>query len=417
MRTTQLRVDQIRDAVVKTARMLARDGIKISQIGAQAFCQFEAKTGKVVRINLPVIPDEPSDEYLMAIQGFLDHEVAHALLTNGMTDCRQTLDGEGSAEVNLHGLTNIVEDVRIEAGYPKIFPGAEANLESLRDFMISRYWAKWLGQVNAAALPDAEKERRRRSLAFVPFMRARGGQKKCAEFLDENNLWPLFDELDRRIPDLTVRLHALTSTDDALKLAKLIHDAITRPPPKTELEPQPLGEDEAGTNEEEPSDQKGAGSKDDGKKQDLDDIDMGAPGDTSEPPPEPPPSKSDSDKGSEGEPDKGDADEGDEGEGDEPGSDGDSDEGDHADDDEPGQGDAASDGNKSGEASEDGKDMSLRQAMKRLKPEQRRALYLYNKKHKSVDEIASSLGQTVTQAGALLRSARRDLNNALGGKV
>jgi cobaltochelatase CobT len=409
MRTTLLRTDQIRDAVAKTTRMLAKQAIRVTQIGAQAYCKFEVKTGKVVAINLPVIPDAPSEEFLIALQGFLDHEVAHALFTNGKMHC-VTEGSDGEKEVNLRGLTNIVEDVRIEKEMAIAYPGAEANMEGLRDFMIEKYWNKWLGQVNAASLPDAEKERRRRTLSMVPYMRARGGQKKLQRWMDDNGLFPLFEVLDQRIPDIAERLKGLASTEEAFKLAQDIHDAIKppKPPEKEEGDDQSLGEAEGGTakgdqgDDQENPDGEGAGGSEDESESDTHQADQDAPAD--EKPGKDQPDLDDIDFGAEGDMSE------DDGQG-----------GQHTDQsgDEPGDGDGESD--KASDELTDGEgedtNVTMREAMKTLNAEQRRALFLYNKKRQTVEEIAGRLGKTRSQTVTILAAARRKLNQALLGKA
>lgn len=430
MRSIQLRTDQIRDAITKTTRMLARDNIRVTQIGAQAYCNFDKKTGKALSINLPVIPDEPTDEFLAALQGFLDHEVAHFYLTNaseyGGTKTITDLSGT-ERKVDTSGMTNIVEDVRIERGFIKMFPGAEANLEATQRFMIEKYWGKWLGQVDASALDPTEKETRKRTLAMVPFMRARGGQKICAQWLSDNGLFELYKPLDDRIPDLADRLMAMQSTADATELAKLIIEALYPPKP-----PEKKAGDKGGKGKE--PEQKP------GKAQDLDDIDFGSAGKMDDTPadevgdkPEPQ-GKPEAEKPESGE--KDDPGEGAKGEdgGKDPGEGGSEGEGgsgegtESADKgagsdepgEEPGEDGAPTEGDKEAKEPESkGKgqqNIPLKEAMKKLSPEQRRALYLYNKKKQSVAEIASKLGKSPDATRKLLGKARRDLSKAMKGK-
>ncbi len=395
MRSTQMRTDQLRDAIAKTVRMLAKDSVRVTQIGAGAYCRFDKK-GKVTLINLPVIPDNPSDDFLTALQGFLDHEVAHMYQTDASTygGKHTIVDGKGGTRnIDLSGMTNIVEDVRIEAGFAKMFAGSEANLEALRGFMISKYWVVWLGQVQAASLDADEKDRRIRTLALVPFMRARGGQKRCGQFLTDNNLWPYFEELDVRIPDLAERFAALKSTQDATNLAKVIVDALYPPqPPEQEPEAddepgdQALGNakgGEAGESDQDDADEEGAGDEGqvggadespDGKPDkkgepmgDLDDVDFGADGEMDDAPPEEPES-------GDGEP-------------------------------EPEEGQDEEQGGAGGAS----QNVKLRDAMKRLSPDQRRALFLYNKRKESIPDIAHKLGKSVSSVHQILGKARKRL--------
>jgi cobaltochelatase CobT len=56
--------------------------VKVTQQGTSAFVQFDTKTNAPMRVNLPYLPDDATDELLNAVQGFLDHEVAHILFTD-----------------------------------------------------------------------------------------------------------------------------------------------------------------------------------------------------------------------------------------------------------------------------------------------------------------------------------------------
>ena len=71
-------IEIIRQAIVKVTQMLAGQKIKVTQQGADAFVTWD-KRGKPLRVNVPYLPDNASSDLIAAVQGFLDHEVAHIL--------------------------------------------------------------------------------------------------------------------------------------------------------------------------------------------------------------------------------------------------------------------------------------------------------------------------------------------------
>ncbi|WP_158380708.1 hypothetical protein [Paraburkholderia fungorum] len=76
------RIHVMREAVVKITQLLAGKKIKVTQRGVKAFVESDTRTGQIKRINLPFIPDDASDEFLEALQGYLDHEVGHVLFSD-----------------------------------------------------------------------------------------------------------------------------------------------------------------------------------------------------------------------------------------------------------------------------------------------------------------------------------------------
>jgi hypothetical protein len=78
-------------------------------------------TGRV--IYLPVIPDNVDDEFLHAMQGYLDHEASHCVDTD--FSVFQKLKGRPK----LITVFNVMEDPRIEDRWCKRYPGARLNLD------------------------------------------------------------------------------------------------------------------------------------------------------------------------------------------------------------------------------------------------------------------------------------------------
>lgn len=425
MRANNLKSDQLRRAILIKTRMLAQRGIQVTQRGTGAYCKFNKRTGKPELINLPVIPPEPTEQFLAALEGYIDHEVAHALETvskdwTGSLNDENNVAGVGRGIRN--NVINVVEDVRIENVMPLRFPGSEANLEAVRQFMIDQLWAPQLDKLGD--IFDPKVAGKARTAALVPFLRAMGGHKACIRFVEDYRLMELYAPLLEQIPDLADRFKALKSTKEAAELAEDLIRAIKKPkkkkpvPPPPPPQPEPeqpqepdipdlddlMDEPEPPPKQPEKSDEQSLGEADGGSAEDepLEPKDNGQ--DSTE----------DAEQDAEG--------------GEEP-SDEDASEGDGASDE---GGDDAAGPNPEPEKDVEGKDgegddplssggdgkknVTLGEAIKQLTATQRTALILYNSKRMTVEQIAERTKRTPGQVTRTLRDARRRLSVIMEGK-
>lgn len=333
--------EQATRAIQKTASLLVREGVKVTTQGARAYCEWRPD-GKLSRINLPMIPRDAKPEFLAALQGYLDHEVAHALYTNPKAgrDVVEAFSKEsGIAKEVVHGMFNVVEDVRIEACMERDYRGSQPNLHTVREFFSETFTKP---NLDAIDLDDPEATAKRRSYILPIFFRARGGQSAMIDFMDANGLWDEVKGYDEKFPDLADRLKALTSTEDAANLAAEILRTIkeSKPPESSDKEEEP--EEPEDEEQDEPGEDDGDsdGSNPDSENdQDNEDGEEDDDADASKP---------ESEEDEDGEGGEGDADEDDDGDGeDEEGDaepedgDGEPDDGDEGEDDDS---DADSDG-------------------------------------------------------------------------
>lgn len=428
----RMRKDQVEAAIVKTVKMLASKGIKVTQRGSGAYCAWDKK-GNVILINIPMLPDEPTQEFMDALQGYMDHEVAHALYTNSLEgeelERQSTLNTSPSAKQMLHMFANVVEDVRIEATVPKHFPGAEANLNKLRSHIIDTVWRPECIRLQAEAALDPTKLEQLKGQALIPYLRGLGGQKLCADMIRDEGLEPLFAPLLAAIPDLQHRLKTMASTADAVRLAELIMK-VNMPPQEATPPEQDAGDEPEQPKQPQPKQEKQEKPDDQGDSESDqgDDAANETNGEDGE-------EQGDTDKKGKGkgDPDKDDDDAGDgdtddasgrgEGQDDDADTDDDdADQGDGSDDDDGDGGDSDDADNEGDDASDDGDagskgkaNMSLAQAMRRLDPAQRRALYLYNNHKKTVEEIADKMNSDVATVTDLLKNGRRNLARLMNG--
>ena len=76
------RIHILREVVVRVVRILADRGVEVTQNGTRAFCAWNIKTGELERVNIPQIPNNADEDFIRALHGFIDHEVAHILFTD-----------------------------------------------------------------------------------------------------------------------------------------------------------------------------------------------------------------------------------------------------------------------------------------------------------------------------------------------
>ena len=337
-----MRKEQLEAAIVKTTRMLAAKSIKVTQRGTGAYCAWHPVTGAVIAINLPVFPDNPTQEFLDAIQGYLDHEVAHALYTDALAleaaEKASSLNTSPQRKAELHMFGNVVEDVRIEARIPVDFPGAEANLNKLRGYIVDTVWRPVLTKLKAEAdAGDAVALSSYKGTALIPYLRGLNGQSICADLTKELGLDATFADLNAAIPDLQSRLKAMKTSKDAFDIAELI--MLVNAPPPQETEADPSDQNDQGDGESKQSPKKAPQDKGDDEEQDAEDGPAGSED----------PAESETEAGD----DAPDADEDEEGDGAAGEEDDDADEGESKDTDGDDGKDGAEEGKGSGESDED----------------------------------------------------------------
>lgn len=108
----------LREVVKKLIPMLVQCNIKVTQMGTEAYVKANTRTKQPVSINIPAITDDAEADFILAIQGFLDHEVAHVLFTDfSLYGCDPRKSSKKSTKkskerfINMH---NIIEDTMIE---------------------------------------------------------------------------------------------------------------------------------------------------------------------------------------------------------------------------------------------------------------------------------------------------------------
>ncbi len=216
----------LREVIVKLTQMLAGMGLRVTQQGAQAYVESD-KNGKPVRVNIPYIPDGASEGLILAIQGFIDHEVAHILFT----DWASVIKAYKTSQ-RLGMMHNIVEDPRIETAIGKKFPGSVHNLGKLHEFFIANITEPGLEKAKAKSPQDEF------GVLVVPIVRAWAGQKAFKDWLDRKKHWdhPYVKAfVDQVKPSTIAEMPGMKDSWDALRIAEefiaILHPPVAKTPP------------------------------------------------------------------------------------------------------------------------------------------------------------------------------------------
>ncbi|QIG75653.1 cobalamin biosynthesis protein [Rhizobium phage RHph_Y2_17_1] len=236
----------LREAIKKIVPMLAGKGLTVTQMGTQAYVQPHPVTGLPWRVNIPLLPDNAEPEFVFAIQGFIDHEVAHVLFTDFLFKAREK-------SKRLHNLHNIVEDTMIERRMGDEFPGSKRNIAKLREY--------FLRNVTAAAIAKARSKEEEFGYLIVVMMRALAGHVEFQEFMDDNNYWEheLVKPFMQRFPKASQdKMPLLQTTEQTYEIAVEIEAILYPPPPPAPPQPpEPEEQDDQdqgeGSDDQEPS--------------------------------------------------------------------------------------------------------------------------------------------------------------------
>lgn len=324
-------VETIRHAISTVTQMLAGMDVRVTQRGDQAMVEYHAKTGKPVRVNIPYLPDGASEQLIAAVQGFLDHEVAHVLYS----DPKAIADAYNESK-RLGVTHNIVEDCYIEAKMTKRFKGSGLNLGNVRKLVFDTRSRPKIDQLIAQGQTD--ELTMFKSLSTTVF-RALAGHQECVDFLDDGDKWQFMPNVVKALSFFPHDIAKCQNSFDTLELARKSLKALKDMYDESDQD-QDQGQDQNNQDDDNDGDDQGQGQGKSQKKQKPQDDDEEDDGDEQK--------SQGKSKGGEEEDKQGDAD----GSDDEDDADGDGkdDESDDGDD------DSKSDESKSNDGDEDGED-------------------------------------------------------------
>jgi cobalamin biosynthesis protein CobT len=224
----------IRESIGRIVSMLTMQAITVTQRGTGAYVKYDAITGAIKELNVPYIPDDASDEFIAAIQGFLDHEVGHVLYSDP-----KALKEAHKLGKRVANLANIIEDVFVERKMTESFRGSGHNLESVRKFYLEK-----IARVKINAALKAGNLEEARGYATVAAFRAWGGQASAADFIKEPQIAALVAPVAAKLgEELMGRLAGCNSSMDCLALASEVKRRLEEKEPVEP--PAPEGKPEA----------------------------------------------------------------------------------------------------------------------------------------------------------------------------
>lgn len=206
----------MREKVGKLVMLLTERKVRVTQRGARAYVEYDPRTDVPRLVNVPYIPDDASSDYLDAIEGFLDHEVAHVLFTSPAVLKAAKKQGVGQ-------LHNVIEDVFIEKKMAETFRGSASNLSNVGKFFLDNYTEKQLAENPSLAI----------GLLMVPAIRALAGQAVFSDYMKHK--WPQVEAaLGKAMPYLREHLPKMKSSEDALAIATTVKRLIDAPDEPTD---------------------------------------------------------------------------------------------------------------------------------------------------------------------------------------
>lgn len=217
----------LRETVKKLIPMLAERDIRVTQSGVDAYVKWHPRTLEPQLVNIPHLPDNASEDLIVAIQGFLDHEVAHLLFTDSKVVGKAFKEGKRVASMH-----NIIEDTYIERMMQERFKGSAHNLEKVGRFFLEEFTKPKLAE--AVMTGDVHQIA---SVLMVPAMRAWAGQKVFQDFMDDGDKWKLIEPYVKALEPVKDEMPKVRSSEQALDVTRKVMKQMDKlRPPKPESE-------------------------------------------------------------------------------------------------------------------------------------------------------------------------------------
>lgn len=213
------RIVIMREAITKIAQILSDGKVLVTQSGVKAFVKYDERTMKATRVNLPMIPDDASDELIEAIQGFLDSEISKVLYADGKSNLR-------AAHENMSGLYNPLESFFCEKEMVKNFAGSRHNLANMHQTFVDKFIEPKLRE----ALANGAEEQELFQVLAIPALRAWGGQKFFQDYMSDK--WSLIAGIQKQLDPIAKKMQTMTKPEDCYTMAKEIRNIVQGEPPE-----------------------------------------------------------------------------------------------------------------------------------------------------------------------------------------
>jgi cobalamin biosynthesis protein CobT len=217
----------IREVVVKLVRLLTDRGITVTQQGINAFVETDPRTDKPLRVNIPHLPDNASDQLIASIQGFLDHEVAHILFTDfAVVGKAHRLERSDKKNKGIASMHNILEDGFINRKMAQKFAGSGWNIDTVYKFLLET-------EIDPKFKMATTTGERLRYLV-VPICHAWAGQKLMQDYMEDK--WHLVESFVKAVGPLKDQVPLIENSEEAFNVSVKMNEAINKfldkaPPP------------------------------------------------------------------------------------------------------------------------------------------------------------------------------------------
>jgi hypothetical protein len=223
----------LREAITKITQILVGKDIKVIQRGLEAKVDYDPKTHLPRAVYLPMIPDDASEDLCDAVQGFLDHEVAHILFTDPAVLQKAKKAGLGK-------LYEVLEDIHAEGKMTETLRGTKSNLECVSMFYLEKFVEPKLKEAIAQGNKQAEL-----ALVAPSVLRALSGQWVYKDFLKSSGS-EVAEEMLTKLAPITKELEKIKSSGDAFDLTNEVMRLLEIPPKPPEPEDGEGDEGEGG---------------------------------------------------------------------------------------------------------------------------------------------------------------------------
>jgi cobalamin biosynthesis protein CobT len=215
----------LKERIEGVVKMLSSMDVPVRCMGMEAKVQWNSD-GTPNTVFLPMISEETSPELIAAIEGFLDHEVAHILFTNNkkVQDWLSALSHKYDSRdaKRLKALENLLEDARIEKKMMERFKGSGKNLESVNKFHFE--------SIVKSAIESGDQKMIKSSV-YPALVRAMSGRTEMREMLEEAGVWGMCEQImDEGGRENFESLKDIDAQEDVLRLAESIYEHIKEPP-------------------------------------------------------------------------------------------------------------------------------------------------------------------------------------------
>jgi len=269
--TKRAKMEVLRQSIRKVTRLLTESKLPVIMAGMQAKVTYDGVTGKPTAVYLPSLPDNASEKLIDAIQGFVDHEVAHVLFS----DFDALKEGQ---RMKIPRLLNAVEDSFIERKIMAVYEGTKNNVSKMRDMFLDQFIEPHVVKAQADGMTDPKQWW---AILGVCAIRAWAGHTEFEIYMSDK--WDLLGNIAKLALEKNIRerLQAITCSNESLKVAirisHIVKEAEKMPEEKPKPEPKEKDEekpeekdetpeesdDETESDESEPSDEEGDGEPSD----------------------------------------------------------------------------------------------------------------------------------------------------------